>query len=77
MISKCKITGKKLVIQLGRTQTRVALINGGNILHSKIYDTPAGVVEDGAIRNQESVRELLKSITKEPEFKVSNRPYLL
>ena len=69
MISKCKITGKKLVIQLGRTQTRVALINGGNILHSKIYDTPAGVVEDGAIRNQESVRELLKSITKEPEFK--------
>ena len=68
-MSKCKITGKKLVIQLGRTESRVALMNGGNLLHSKTYDTPAGAVEDGMIRNQESVRELLKTITKEPEFK--------
>ena len=68
-MSKCKITGKKLVIQLGRTESRVALMNGGNLLHSKTYDTPAGAVEDGMIRNQESVRELLKTIMKEPEFK--------
>ena len=68
-MSKCKITGKKLVIQLGRTESRVALMNGGNLLHSKTYDTPAGAVEDGMIRNQEAVRELLKTITKEPEFK--------
>jgi len=69
MMSKCKATGKRLVIQFGRTQTRVALMNGGNLLHNKTYATPAGAVEDGMLRNQEAVRELLKSAMKEPEFK--------
>ena len=68
-MSKCKITGKKLVIQLGRTDTQIVAMNGSTILHGKTYETPVGAVEDGMIRNQDAVRELLKGAMKEPEFK--------
>lgn len=68
-MSKCKITGKKLVIQLGRTDTQIVAMNGSTILYGKTYETPVGAVEDGMIRNQEAVRELLKGAMKEPEFK--------
>ena len=68
-MSKCKVTGKKLVIQLGRTDTQIVAMNGSTILYGKTYETPMGAVEDGMIRNQEAVRELLKGAMKEPEFK--------
>ena len=68
-MSKCKIAGKKLVIQLGRTDTQIVAMNGSTILYGKTYETPVGAVEDGMIRNQEVVRELLKGAMKEPEFK--------
>ncbi len=68
-MSKCKVTGKKLVIQLGRTDTQIVAMNGSTILYGKTYETPVGAVEDGMIRNQEAVRELLKGAMKEPEFK--------
>ena len=68
-MSKCKITGKKLVIQLGRTDTQIVAMNGSTILYGKTYETPVGAVEDGMIRNQDAVRELLKGAMKEPEFK--------
>ena len=68
-MSKCKITGKKLVIQLGRTDIQIVAMNGSTILYGKTYETPVGAVEDGMIRNQEAVRELLKGAMKEPEFK--------
>ena len=68
-MSKCKIAGKKLVIQLGRTDTQIVAMNGSTILYGKTYETPVGAVEDGMIRNQDAVRELLKGAMKEPEFK--------
>lgn len=68
-MSKCKIAGKKLVIQLGRTDTQIVAMSGSTILYGKTYETPVGAVEDGMIRNQEAVRELLKGAMKEPEFK--------
>ena len=55
-MSKCKITGKKLVIQLGRTDTQIVAMNGSTILYGKTYETPVGAVEDGMIRNQDAVR---------------------
>lgn len=69
-MSKCKITGKVLSIQLGREETRIALISGGSeILHSVSLMTPAGAVEDGEIRNAEAVRDMLKKALRAPEFK--------
>lgn len=68
-MSKCKITGKVLSIQLGREETRVALIAGSEILHSVSLMTPEGAVEDGEIRDLEAVRDLLKRALREPDFK--------
>lgn len=69
-MSKCKITGKALSIRLGREGTQIALIGkNGEILHSTGVETPAGAVEDGAIRNYESVRQMLRGALKAPEFR--------
>lgn len=69
-MSKCKITGKVLSVQLGREETRIALIAGGSeILHSVTLMTPTGAVEDGEIRNAEAVRDMLKKALRAPEFK--------
>ena len=69
-MSKSLISGKALAIQLGREQSRIALVSAnGDILHSVVVPTPAGAVEDGAIRNQEAVRKMLKAATAAKEFK--------
>lgn len=69
-MSKCKITGKVLIIQLGRDETQIALMGkGSEILHSAIVPTPVGAVEDGVIRNPDAVRGMLKTALKTPEFK--------
>ena len=69
-MSKSLISGKVLAIQLGRGQCRIALVGAnGDILHSAEVPTPAGAVEDGAIRNQEAVRKMLKAATSVKEFK--------
>lgn len=69
-MSKCKITGKVLSVQLGREETRIALVSGGSeIGHSLVLMTPAGAVEDGEIRNAEAVRDMLKKALRTPEFK--------
>ena len=69
-MSKSLISGKALAIQLGREQTRIALVSAnGDVLHSAVVPTPAGAVEDGAIRNQEAVRKMLKAATAAKEFK--------
>lgn len=68
-MSKCKITGKVLSIQLGREETRIALIAGSEVLRSVSLMTPEGAVEDGEIRNLEAVRDLLKRALREPDFK--------
>ena len=69
-MSKCKISGKVLVIQLGRDQTQILLMGkGSEIVHSAAFETPAGAVEDGMIQNPDAVREMLKSALKTPGFR--------
>ena len=69
-MSKCKITGKVLAIQLGRQETQLAVIDkSGQILHGETVATPAGAVEDGVIRNVDAVRQMLKDTLKQPGFK--------
>lgn len=69
-MSKSLISGKVLVIQLGRDQSRVALVNaGGEIQHSVMVPTPAGAVEDGVIENQEAVRKMLRGTVGAKEFR--------
>ncbi|MBE6940531.1 MAG: hypothetical protein E7457_06930 [Ruminococcaceae bacterium] len=68
-MSKTKISGKTLSIQLGRDETQILLVNGAELIHGITVQTPAGAVEDGMIRNADAVREMLKAATKTPEFK--------
>lgn len=65
-----KITGKVLSIQLGREETQLVLLEGMNeILHTVAVPTPAGAVDDGMIRDQDAIREMLKEAKKDPAFK--------
>ena len=68
-MSKCKITGKVLVIHLGKEETRIVRMNGSEVQHRAAFITPSGAIEDGAIRNPEAVRELLKAALKAKEFR--------
>lgn len=70
-MNKVKITGKVLVIQLGREETRIVLMSkGSEILRSVTLATPEEAVEDGMIRNPDAVRQMLKSaIREDAEFK--------
>jgi Tfp pilus assembly PilM family ATPase len=73
-MSKCKITGKVLAIQLGRDETKIALMSSASeIIYSQSIPTPPGAVEDGAIRNQEAVHKMLKTALSTPEFKGHRR----
>lgn len=73
-MSKCKITGKVLAIQLGRDETKIALMSSASeIISSKSIPTPPGAVEDGMIRNQEAVHKMLKAALSTPEFKGNRR----
>lgn len=70
-MSKSKITGKTLVVQLGRKETQIVLVgNDAQILHGITVETPAGSVEDGMIWNPDELRDMLKTALKEtPQFK--------
>lgn len=69
-MSKCKITGKVLSVRMGREETQMLLLGGNSeILYSAAVPTPAGAVEDGMIRNQDAVRDMLKTALQAPEFK--------
>ncbi|MBQ8621451.1 MAG: pilus assembly protein PilM [Oscillospiraceae bacterium] len=69
-MSKFKISGKVLVIQLGSRETHVVLAGkDSSVIHGVTVPTPAGAVDDGVIRNPEAVREMLKPVLKKPEFK--------
>lgn len=70
-MSKVKITGKVLVIQLGREETRIVLVGKSNeLLRTITLETPADAVEDGVIRNPDAVRDMLKGVLKDdPELK--------
>lgn len=69
-MSKCKITGKVLSVRMGREETQLLLLGSNSeILYSAAVPTPAGAVEDGMIRNQDAVRDMLKTALLAPEFK--------
>ena len=69
-MSKNKITGKVLVIQLGRNETQFVLTdNDSNVLYGDTVPTPAGAVEDGMIWNADAVQGMLKSALKAPELR--------
>ena len=69
-MSKCKITGKVLAIQLGRQETQLAVVDkGAQILYSVSVPTPGGAVEDGVIRNGDAVRQMLKEALRRKEFR--------
>ena len=68
-MSKCKITGKTLVVQLGRDETQIVLTNGGDVLYTLSLGTPVGAVEDGMIQNQDAIRTMLRNALAAPEFK--------
>lgn len=69
-MSKRKITGKVLVIRLGREETQIALLGKkSELLHTLTVETPAGAVEDGMIRNGDAIIGMLKAALKTPELK--------
>lgn len=69
-MSKRKITGKVLVVRLGRDESQIVLMGpNSEIIHTTTVATPAGAVTDGMIQNPEAVSAMLKSTVKTPEFK--------
>lgn len=69
-MSKSKISGKLLSIQLSRSEMQIVLVDKGTeILHSVCVPMPSGAVDDGMIRNVEAVTEVLKAAVKTPELK--------
>ena len=68
-MNKCKITGKVLVIHLGREEVRIVRMNGSEVQHRAAFVTPKGAVEDGVIRNPEAIREILKAAMKTRELR--------
>ena len=69
-MSKRKITGKALVIRLGRDETQIVLMGkNSELLRTVRVQTPAGAVEDGMIRNGDAVIGMLKTALKDPELK--------
>lgn len=69
-MSKRKLSGKALAIQLGWYETHIVLVDkNAEILHGISVPTPAGAVEDGVIRDEAAVRQMLKEALAAPEFK--------
>lgn len=69
-MSKRKITGKVLVVRLGREKTQIVLMGkNSELLHTLTVETPAGAVEDGMIRNGDAVIGMLKTALKNPALK--------
>lgn len=73
-----KISGKVLVIQLGREETQLVLVGGGKeVLYGTTVSTPIGAVEDGVIRNPEAVRVMLKDAMKEHDLRCRQAVFCL
>ena len=64
-----KITGKVLAVQLGREESHLVLLNAaGEVQYAVTVPTPAGAVDDGAIRNPDAIRAMLKDALRDPAF---------
>lgn len=72
-----KPSGRALVIQLGRDELRIALTVLGaaapKLQQCVAVPVPEGTVEDGMLRDPETLREILRSALKRPEFKRTRR----
>lgn len=71
-MNKCKLSGKGLVVQLSREETRIALMQLGTaeaqVLHSTVVPTPAGAVDDGVIQDYPAMLALLKEALNDPAY---------
>ncbi len=80
-MSKMKLSGKALVLQIDRYQLRVAkLICGAavpQVQATHVVDLPEGTVEDGMIRDIETLVSILKNALEAPEFKHIHRAVIL
>lgn len=72
-MSKKKLSGKALVIQITREETRIALMRLGQanpeIQASIILPTPAGAMEDGEVRNLTALKDILCPALEDPVFR--------
>lgn len=71
-----KLSGKALVIQLGRDEIRVALMTLGaapKMQHCMTLPVPQGAVEDGVIQDVDVLRDTLKAALSAPEYKRRKR----
>lgn len=71
-----KLSGKALVIQLGRDEVRVALMTLGaapKIQQCMALPVPPGTVEDGVIQDPEVLRDTLKAALGAPEYRRRKR----
>lgn len=72
-MSKKKLSGRALVVQLGREEIRIARLTLGaavpQLQSGKTVPTPPGAVEDGFILDPEPLREALKTALADPEYK--------
>ena len=80
-MSKMKLSGKALVLQIDRYQLRIAkLICGAaapQVQATHVVDLPEGTVEDGMIRDIETLVSILKNALEAPEFKHIHRAVIL
>ena len=69
-MSKTKITGKVLSIQLGRDVSHFALLRKKDeLVYAMSVPTPTGAVEDGAIRNPDALVTMIKDVLQTQEFR--------
>ncbi|MCD8374333.1 MAG: pilus assembly protein PilM, partial [Oscillospiraceae bacterium] len=72
-----KLSGKALVIQLGRDEVRVAQTVLGSALpqlqQCRVLPMPEGAVADGVIESPDALRDTLTGVLREPEFKRCRR----
>lgn len=72
-MSNKKLSGKALVIQITREETRIGLVRLGqtnpDLQASLILPTPEGAVEDGEIRNLTAMKDILRPALEDPVFR--------
>lgn len=72
-MSKKKLSGRALAVQLGREEIRIARLTLGaampQLQNGKTVPTPPGAVEDGFILDPEPLKEAFKAALADPEYK--------
>lgn len=72
-MSKQKLTGRALVVQIDRDNIRLAQTvpgaSGPQLRSRKSVPTPPGAVEDGYILKPEPLRELLATVLADPDYR--------